>query len=457
MPTHPVKTLPFSLLLLAPAALAQQPQWSTLPGGPPGRMFHGMAFDVARGEVVLFGGQDYSGLRGDTWRWNGTSWSQYTGPSPSPRAGFATAYDRARQEVVIFGGVQNETWSWNGAQWTLKQPLQSPAPRYNAAMAYDVARQRIVMFGGHQAPSGVPLADTWEWDGSSWVPRFATTIPPAREWHSMAYDPTSQRILMYGGTNQPALGDFWAWDGQNWTAINATTPNPGTRHSSAMTYFGAHQAAVVFGGYGPNGVDDNTWFWNGTSWTLAAVTSSNPPPPPRSSHAMTYDEIRHEVVMFGGQATAGGLSPQVWRLRLPPVAPTFTTSGAGCGASGSLAAQPGSVPRLNTTFAINVNGVAPNAVAVGMSLGFTNSFVGPFPLPLPLDFAGMPGCTLYHDAAFAFLPTTLTGTTATWSIAIPNTYALANSHLYVQALSVIPGVNPAWLVTSHVGDARIGT
>jgi hypothetical protein len=271
----------------------------------------------------------------------------------------------------------------------------------------------------------------------------------------MTYDPVAQHTLMYGGTSQSSLGDFWAWDGQNWTPINAT-PNPGTRSQSAMTYFAAHNAAMIFGGSGPNGQDQLTWFWDGTAWTQAAITFSNLPPSARSWHAMTYDESRHAVMVFGGQ-TQTGLDATVWRLALPPVVPAFVTSGSGCGISGMLAPQPGSVPRLNTTFTVNVTGVAPTALAVGMSLGFTNTFVGPFPLPLPLDFAGMPGCTLYHDAAFAFLPTTLTGTTATWSIALPNSYALVNSHLYLQAVSVVPGVNPAWLVTSHVGDARIGT
>ena len=35
-----------------------------------------MAYDAARGVTVLFGGYDGANYLGDTWEWNGTSWTQ---------------------------------------------------------------------------------------------------------------------------------------------------------------------------------------------------------------------------------------------------------------------------------------------------------------------------------------------------------------------------------------------
>ena len=42
-----------------------------------------------------------------------------------------------------------------------------PEPRAMGFLAYDKARDRVVLFGGRK---GWPddLADTWEWDGSTW-------------------------------------------------------------------------------------------------------------------------------------------------------------------------------------------------------------------------------------------------------------------------------------------------
>ncbi len=93
-----------------------------------------LAYDSARGVTVLFGGSIVppgSGkvYSGETWEWNGTSWRHAvpTDPegdgNPSPRWG-EIAYDTARGTVVLFGGsgnsgVKNDTWEWNGTSWAL--------------------------------------------------------------------------------------------------------------------------------------------------------------------------------------------------------------------------------------------------------------------------------------------------------------------------------------------------
>lgn len=73
---------------------------------PPGRIEAGMAYDAARRQVVLFGGLDSSQFSlGDTWTWDGTTWTErHPQSSPSPRYGAHMAYDAARREVVLFGG-----------------------------------------------------------------------------------------------------------------------------------------------------------------------------------------------------------------------------------------------------------------------------------------------------------------------------------------------------------------
>ena len=42
-----------------------------------------MAYDAATGTVVLFGGLGGHGDLGDTWTWNGTTWTQQA-PSDQP-------------------------------------------------------------------------------------------------------------------------------------------------------------------------------------------------------------------------------------------------------------------------------------------------------------------------------------------------------------------------------------
>jgi hypothetical protein len=79
-------------------------------GGPSPRYGQAMAYDAARGRVVLFGGS--SGLSGelaDTWEWDGANWTLVNAPGPWPRLVHTMAYDAARARIVLFGG-------WDGAR-----------------------------------------------------------------------------------------------------------------------------------------------------------------------------------------------------------------------------------------------------------------------------------------------------------------------------------------------------
>src|SRR5687767_6671464 len=95
------------------------------------------------------------------------------------RSDAAMAYDAARQRVVLFGGIDvtalGDTWEWDGVSWSQRNPVVNPTPRSLHAMAYDAARRRVVLFGG-QDSSGL-LGDTWEWDGVNWALRNPAANP----------------------------------------------------------------------------------------------------------------------------------------------------------------------------------------------------------------------------------------------------------------------------------------
>ena len=55
--------------------------------------------------------------------------------------------------------------------WCLQQktPVSSPSKRSSMGLAYDAARGQVVLFGGLAGPS--VFADTWTWDGTTWTKR----------------------------------------------------------------------------------------------------------------------------------------------------------------------------------------------------------------------------------------------------------------------------------------------
>ncbi len=80
-----------------------------------------MVYDPATGQLVLFGGEGYGGdYLGDTWTWNGTTWTQqYPTTSPPARDGASMDYDPGTGQLVLFGGDDasggnlNDTWVYS--------------------------------------------------------------------------------------------------------------------------------------------------------------------------------------------------------------------------------------------------------------------------------------------------------------------------------------------------------
>jgi hypothetical protein len=151
-----------------------------------------MAWDGMR--AIAFGGEEIPTVAptapqavtaGDTWGWDGTTWTEGTAGEPRARDAYAMAYDATHQQAVLFGGQNQtlnaifcDTWTWDGTNWTLRQPVPSPPTRDFAAMAWDGSK--LVLFGGIQGFSRGQanlLSDTWTWDGATWTPRCGTTTP----------------------------------------------------------------------------------------------------------------------------------------------------------------------------------------------------------------------------------------------------------------------------------------
>jgi hypothetical protein len=299
----------------------------------PQRTQHTMVYDAARAQIVLFGGRYAYGNNyfNDTWIWDGTNWIQkFPINSPPARSNHSMTYDVARAEVVLFGGWNgtsdlNDTWIWDGTNWTQIIPVTSPPPR-SGKMAYDAARSQIVLFGGYPGNSGYLLGDTWVWDGTNWIQKFPTNNPSPRSNHTMAYDIARAQIVLFGGDDNRGLcSDTWIWDGTNWIKkFPVDSPSPRLYH--AMAYDSAHEQMVLFGGLsGNSGLRyGDTWVWDGTNWIQKIATNS---PSPRYDHTMAYDSAHEQIILFGGSDGGVPNDTWVWAEESASVATAFSFSG----------------------------------------------------------------------------------------------------------------------------------
>jgi cysteine-rich repeat protein len=273
---------------------------------PPGRMAHAMAFDPARGKLVLFGGEGPGALFTDTWEWDGVDWTARTPTaSPPPRIGGALVYDPVRHAIVALAGceltfpicfpgdVAPTGWIWDGTTWAALPADARPPARLHAAIAYDTARDAIVAFGGADGDLET-RGETFVWT-DAWRERGLPARPLPRNGVAAVYDSRRGATIAFGGNQFAPLGDTWELSDATWFQ-RSPMMSPPARREHAMAYDRANGVVVLFGGNDTNGVKNDTWLWDGDNWSLAPA----PGPDARSGHAMAYDETRGKVVLFGG-------------------------------------------------------------------------------------------------------------------------------------------------------------
>jgi hypothetical protein len=430
---------------LLAASLAAQWTLETPATSPGNRSGHMMAAD-ANGDVVMFGGAGSFAPNNQTWRYDGSTWTQLTpATSPTARIQASFVHDLVRNRFVLYGGwgsalsvgtASNQTWEFDGLTWTQVNPPTSPPGLWKHGACFDIARNRVVVYGG--ALNGFPIAEsaTWEFNGTTWSQVATPTNPGPLERPAMCYSLALGRTVLFGGIDPQTGGTdaTWLFDGANWVQVAVAGPKPSARAGARMVYDGARGVCVLTGGQDPvNGASRNdTWEFDGTAWTQVPGALA-----PGRDFGLAFDAARRLVVRHGGIA---GAVTNGDTYRFGARAEAF---GAGClGANGVPALTTNDTPRTGGSWPIaltNANATVPIAVLV---LGLANA------PGLPLDAIGMPGCTAWVTADL-LLAGAATNGVAAWSVPIPPQAAIVGVELFAQGLSLDPTWNAAGLVASN--------
>lgn len=202
--------------------------WHRVPGEGPSRR-RGAAAALHGETAVVFGGSMDSAFGerfyADTWTWDATGgWAEVpAGEGPSDRGGAAMAYDPVRGRTVLFGGADGEaafgdTWEWDGASWTPVEVADAPPARSGAVLRWDPAASALVLLGG--VAGREVLNDAWSWDGAAWTPLDHEAAPEPRADVAWAIDEAG-RLLAVGGVDATATihAEAAVYAGGAWTAL----------------------------------------------------------------------------------------------------------------------------------------------------------------------------------------------------------------------------------------------
>lgn len=311
-PGRPGQSLGF-LAMGATSAVRALGQWTPLPNTGPtfspnsiDAQAH-LALDEARGRAVLVYSQRVSVWQQPTratWEFDGQTWTLL--PTNTTPTNSVMLYNPTRQCVQLVGGG-GSVFEWDGATWTTWTNGPRPTHVLESA-AFDRDRNRLVLGGW----DNVSLAKyIHEFDGLQWTQAWVeNAFPQLRVFGAMVYDEVRRTTLVSGISNPGAIAALWTWNGAQLTGITPSIVRPSPRND-AMLAEDSTRGAILFGGRDGNNVPtDETWLWDGDTWSNLNLPVA---PSPRSAAAMTRAGNAN-VFLFGGMDANGTPLADTWYL-----------------------------------------------------------------------------------------------------------------------------------------------
>lgn len=250
---------------------------------------------------------------------------QPAGASPVPRFGHSLVYDPVGGKVILFGGRDTEdyvdTWAFDSKTdtWSLLSPGgRRPWARHGHALVYEPTHGKIILFGGtSMAGLLLGLNDLWIYDPAANTWTMLTPngdVPPGRSGHSLAYDPVSKKVILFGGSAQSQyLGDTWTYDpaANTWTQLTPLGDQPSPRSAASLLFDPGLNKFLLFGGRDAHDLND-TWTFDPATKAWARLSPTGDIPPARYSYGMVYDTEASRTILFGGNAQGSGYLNDTW-------------------------------------------------------------------------------------------------------------------------------------------------
>lgn len=416
----------FAVGLLQLCSLSAQSAWTQISPQapiPPPRYAHTTVYNPTSNRLIVFAGAAGPGgsYTNDVWvmtNANGVgtpSWIQLFANgapgSPAPRVLHSAVYDAATNRMIVFGGFSpglaeyNDVWVLTNADgtggtpaWIPLIPSGSTPARCSQGAVYDAASNRMLIFlgdtTGYQYPGFANTArDVWALTHANglggtpaWIQLSPTGTPPPGRWVTQidsAYDPATNRLMLYGGSagkpnDRFAYGDTWVLTNANgltgtpvWQQLNPTGATPLARSHASGFYDSATNRLVIHGGT----VDPGDYPSLSDTWILSNANGIGTPfwqqvlpqgtqIPARRLHVCVYDRLRNLMVVYGGQLTAGS--------SLPSTSETWVLSNAnGLGVSQQLR-----IDAITPNHGGNVGAVTVRITGAGFQSGTTIKLTG---------------------------------------------------------------------------------
>ncbi len=310
--------------------------WSTItPVATPGtRERHSLGWDSARGQLVLFGGDNgnpFLTTKSEVWVYSpaANTWAKLTNSTSVPaRSDALFVYLPHLGKFFVFGGATNVQLSqaWVNDAWLLDAPASGTAtwtalttsgtkPVASGAhcAAYDHHRRKVILFGGESASGMLSATMQYDVDTSTWSTDPATgDVPSARAFCATSYDSGLRRVILYGGQTTTQVDGLYVYDPVTfvWTRITTTT-SPGVLSDTAMAFSPGTGMHFFYGGQTATSVYDGRTHRLGL---VGDVGGSSPTADAGTAFNLDEDQLSQLV----GSGTGGPPLTFQWAQTLGP-------------------------------------------------------------------------------------------------------------------------------------------
>jgi hypothetical protein len=143
---------------------------------------------------------------------------------------------------------------------------------------------------------------------AQWELLSPAASPSPRAGHGMACEPVSGNVILFGGDTgafpNGVSNQTWSWNGATWTQLQPAT-SPPVSAGIELVFDNARGVFVTFGSMNTSafgGASANrTWEFDGTTWTQVFPTGT---PGGLGNYGMAYDLVRSRTVLYGGVANS---------------------------------------------------------------------------------------------------------------------------------------------------------
>ena len=209
------------------------------------------------------------------------------------------------------------------SQWQKLNTIGSVPHLKNASAIYDPSGNRMIVYGGRNA-AGAPTDVIWSLNlnNNSWtqITPASGFNPAPRYTQNAYYDPTANAMIIWSGqgVSSTLFNDVWlfSFSSNNWTQLwpDGNSGAPMRRYGTASVYEPVTRRITTFAGFTAAGRFDDTWTFDVATTGWVDRTNSQHPPK-RCLHSGVYATDLGKFVIYAGQDD-NGLRDDIWQCTL---------------------------------------------------------------------------------------------------------------------------------------------